>query len=138
MSITPEFAAQLCVNLLTDSAQRFILEIDEKIIGYFILQSQISEHEASRYAQCGIVLKTGNDLLFAPCIADKYQHQGFASLVMDRLINDYKGKVRSFVLMGGTQETNLAARDFYKKFAFKEHGGYQTEIYNIDMRLLFS
>ncbi len=135
--LSSEFATQLCANLLTDTTQRFVLESDGNIIGYFILQAQMSEHEALRYAQQGIILKTGDDLLFAPCIADKYQNKGFASLVMEILINHYKERVKSFVLMGGTQETNHAGRSFYKKFAFKEYGGYQTDIYNIDMRLLF-
>lgn len=136
--LSSEFATQLCANLLTETAQRFVLECDGNIVGYFILQAKMSEHEALRYAQQGITLKTGEDLLFAPCIADPFQNKGLASLVMARLINHYQERVRSFVLMGGTQETNYAGRHFYKKYGFKEYGGYQTDIYNIDMRLCFS
>jgi hypothetical protein len=39
--------------------------------------------------------------------------------------------------MGGTQETNRRALAFYEKFGFKRYGGYQTDIFNHDMRLVF-
>lgn len=135
--LSSEFATQLCSQLSTDTAQRFVLESEGGIVGYVILQTTMSEHEALRYAAQGITLKAGEDLLFAPCIADSYQNRGFASSIMKVLIGHYKGKAKSFVLMGGTQETNYRARSFYKKFNFKEYGGYQTDFYNIDMRLLF-
>ena len=135
--LSAEFAQQLCDNLSTDSATRFVVDLDGKIIGYFILESQMSEHEAARYLQRDITLQSEADLLFAPCIADNYQNNGLASKVMQALINYYKERATSFVLMGGTQETNHRARNFYKKFGFQEFGGYQTDVYNIDMRLLF-
>lgn len=134
--LSMEFAKCLCINLAADSATRFVVDLDGKIIGYFILESKMSEHEAERYLQLGIILKSETDLLFAPCIADNYQNNGIANKVMVALINYYKNDVKSFVLMGGTQETNHCARHFYKKFGFQEFAGYQTEIYNIDMRLL--
>lgn len=136
--LTSEFATELCANLLIQNTPRFVLACGENIIGYFILQAQMSAHEALRYEQQGIVLKAGEDLLFAPCIADLFQNKGFASQVMVMLINHYQSRVRSFVLMGGTQETNFLGRHFYQKHGFKEYGGYQTDIYNIDMRLCFS
>ena len=41
--------------------------------------------------------------------------------------------------MGGTQEPNLVARSFYKKFGFKEYSKFFTEhngLENIDMMLI--
>ncbi len=97
----------------------------------------MSEHEKRRYAQQGIELAPYKDLLFAPCIKDSYQNQGIASQAMEQIINMYRTRVRSLVLMGGTQATNLLGIAFYQKFGFIAHGGYQTELFNIDMRLVF-
>jgi len=41
--------------------------------------------------------------------------------------------------MGGTQEPNHLARNFYKKFGFQEEGEFYTDyngLNNIDMRLV--
>jgi RimJ/RimL family protein N-acetyltransferase len=40
--------------------------------------------------------------------------------------------------MGGTQATNSRAIAFYEKFGFIKYGGYQTEVFNHDMRLEIS
>lgn len=135
--LSANFATELCQRISDDSALRYVLICDSDIIGYFILERKMSVHEAERYAHLCIAIVSGDDLLFAPCIADGYQNSGFASQVMRELIQVHKNKVKSFVLMGGTQETNNRARRFYQKFGFKEFGGYQTDVYNIDMRLVF-
>ncbi|MBN2181790.1 MAG: GNAT family N-acetyltransferase [Sedimentisphaerales bacterium] len=134
--LTPEYAKRLCINESGDTAERFVLECDRKIIGYFILEYVMSVHEANRYRQFGVNLKSNQDILFAPCILDEYQNKGLASQVMMILIQHAKEKrMRSIVLMGGTQETNIIAKKLYEKYGFKKYGGYQTDIYNIDMRL---
>ncbi|MCG6960554.1 GNAT family N-acetyltransferase [bacterium BMS3Abin03] len=134
--LTTEYADKLCLNLSDDTAERFVLYFQGNIVGYFILDNEMSSHEQKRYQPFGINLESKKDVLFAPCIADEFQNKGLASNVMSILIEHAKEKqVRSIVLLGGTQETNTLARAFYKKFGFKEFGGYQTEIYNIDMRL---
>ena len=43
---------------------------------------------------------------------------------------------RSLVLMGGTQASNARAIRFYEKSGFVRYGGYQTDQWNHDMRLL--
>ena len=109
------------------------------IVGYFILEFELSPYEKSRYQSQGIELTQGLDVLFAPSIADDFQNCGLASLVMPEIISQTRRKgIRSLVLMGGTQATNARAIAFYEKFGFKKYGGYQTEGFNHDMRLVFS
>ena len=135
--LTREFAQQLCARQ-NDTATRYVVENKGKIIGYFILEYAMSEHEAARYHSLGIDLQSDLDPLFAPSIADAFQSKGIASAVMPLLIEEAMRKgARSLVLMGGTQEGNLTARNFYAKFGFKPHGGFQTDSWNIDMRLEF-
>jgi len=134
--LTLDYAQELCHKLNDDSADRYVLKDSQTIIGYFILEHLMSEHEQKRYAQLGITLHSNKDLLFAPCIKEQYQNQGLASQGMKQLIEIYTGKINSLVLMGGTQETNTLGIAFYKKWGFMAHGGYQSDIYNIDMRLI--
>ncbi len=138
--LTAEYAQQL-VSLPQDSAVRFVLQdnhhIRVRLAGYFILEQSMSPHEQERYLARGIELKPGADLIFAPSVGDDYQGQGLASLVMPELIQFAREQgARSLVLMGGTQATNQPAIGFYEKFGFEYHGGFQTEVYNHDMRLL--
>ena len=134
--LTPEAARNLCS--IEDSATlRLVIESAGKIIAYFILEPVVSVHEAERYSRFGIALKSGKDYRFAPSVADDFQNKGVASLAMTHLVNlARESGVRSFVLMGGTQATNARAIAFYEKFGFKRFGGYQTEVFNHDMRLL--
>lgn len=137
--LTDEYADKLC-QLKLDSAQRFVLLPDslDKIIGYFILEYHMSPHEARRYREQGVCLESELDPLFAPSIADDYQNRSLASSVMPLIIDAAKEHgARSLVLLGGTQETNRIAIAFYEKFGFKRYGGYQTDIFNYDMRLVF-
>jgi GNAT superfamily N-acetyltransferase len=138
--LTNEQAAQLCAEqgaTPDETALRLILLSDETVIGYFILESTMSVHEASRYAAHGIELVSQKDVLFAPSILDEYQNLGLASLVMPHLLSFVKANnARSLVLMGGTQSTNPRAIAFYEKFGFEKFGGYETEIFNHDMRLI--
>jgi GNAT superfamily N-acetyltransferase len=137
--LTDEYINRLC-KLNSDSAERFVLlpgSLD-KIVGYFILEYQMSPHEARRYLGQGIHLESELDPLFAPSIADTYQNRGLASSVMPLIIDAAKEHgSRSLVLLGGTQETNRLAIAFYEKLGFKRYGGYQTDIFNFDMRLVF-
>lgn len=130
------YARHLCDSLLSDTAHRYIVQDAQEVIAYFILEHKMSEHEQGRYAKQAIKLEPKQDLLFAPCIAAEWQNQGIASIVMEKLIELYKGKVKSFVLLGGTQESNVRAIAFYKKWGFVKHGGYYSDIYNMDMRLV--
>lgn len=136
--LTFEYAALLCdEEQSTDTAERFILWDNKLIAGYFILEFRIPDHEAKRYSEYGIMLEQGKDVMFAPCVADSYQDRGLASLVMDILLEHCrKRECRSLVLLGGTQESNARAIRFYEKFGFIPCGGYHTEVYNIDMRLI--
>jgi GNAT superfamily N-acetyltransferase len=134
--LTREHAAYLSA-LAHDTATRFVLLSGDSIIGYFILESEMSVHEAGRYAAHGIELTSERDILFAPSILDEYQNHGLASLVMPKLLEWAKERhAKSLVLMGGTQETNGRAIAFYEKFGFQKHGGYHTEMFNHDMRLV--
>lgn len=138
--LTAEYAQQLCART-TDSAQRFILLTDDEtlVIGYFILDYAVSADHKQRYAAHGIDLQDGLDPVFAPCIADAFQGSGYASLVMPLIIRAAQARhARSLVLMGGTQATNARAIHFYEKFGFVRHGGYQTDVFNHDMRLLLT
>lgn len=134
--LTREHAAYLTA-LAHDTATRFVLFSGDRIIGYFILESEMSVHEAARYAAHGIELTSEHDILFAPSILDEYQNHGLASLVMPKLLDWARERhAKSLVLMGGTQETNRRAIAFYEKFGFQKHGGYHTEMFNHDMRLV--
>lgn len=135
-----EFARSLCDELIEDAiTQRWavLTEDQEAVLGYFILDRQMSTHEASRYQMQGITLEAGKDWLFAPVIADEWQNKGLASAVMPALLDQARlSGARSLVLLGGTQETNQKGIAFYQKFGFVQHGGYQTELYNLDMRAM--
>ncbi len=135
--LTSEFAYYLC-SKTDDTADRFVIlpEGRNLIVGYFIIEFEMSPHEKSRYLSQGIELEKGLDVLFAPSIADDFQNCGLASLVMPEIIEHCKQKgVRSLVLMGGTQATNDRAIAFYEKFGFRKYGGYHTEVFNHDMRM---
>lgn len=137
--LTHEHANVLCASLTDDSVTRFIVETEDKFVGYFILDFRVIEHEVKRYRSYGIVLNPKSDPLFAPCIADDYQNFGISSAVMSNIIAYAKGvNCASLVLLGGTQESNELGISFYKKWGFKECGRYFHKGNNIDMRLIFS
>lgn len=134
--LTREAARAICADP-APSAIRTVLESRGRIVGYFIMERALSVHEADRYRPFGIVLEPGQDLLFAPSVADAYQGLGLASLAMPHLLDlARRAGARSLVLMGGTQETNPRAIAFYEKHGFQPFGGYRTEVYNRDMRLI--
>ena len=87
----------------------------------------------------GIEIDHELDPVFAPCIADKYQNKGIAGKSMKYILDFAKNQnLRSLILMGGTQEPNKLAINFYKKFGFKEYGRFYTannNLNNIDMML---
>ncbi|MEE1674974.1 GNAT family N-acetyltransferase [Agarivorans aestuarii] len=135
--LTNEYAQHLCEALASDSAQRWIICDDSLVVGYFIFEQQILEPEYQRYYVQGVSLKAGLDVILAPCIADDYQNAGLAMAAMQALMTEFKRQgARSLVLMGGTQQSNHRARHFYQRCGFEEYGGFQTDVYNIDMRLI--
>ncbi|MBV5297223.1 MAG: GNAT family N-acetyltransferase [Rhodoferax sp.] len=132
--LTQTTAQELCATEQS-ATLRLAIEMAGKIIGYFILEPEMSMHEAARYRQFGIALESGKDFLFAPSVADAFQNRGLASLAMPHLLQlARQSGARSLVLMGGTQATNARAIAFYEKFGFQRFGGYQTELFNHDMR----
>ncbi len=134
-----EHASFICAAIGSDNTTRFIILNASEVIGYFILDFNYFENEAERYRKSGIELDSRVDPVFAPCIADKYQNQGIAGEAMKILIDYAISKnLRSIVLMGGTQEPNILARSFYKKFGFKEYDIFYSDHNgknNIDMML---
>jgi diamine N-acetyltransferase len=135
--LTTAAAEAICANIQVANTIRLVLETNSQIISYFILEPQMSEHEAERYRAFDITLTSGLDYLFAPSVSDQYQNQGLASLAMPQMIAQAKALgARSLVLMGGTQSSNGRAIAFYEKFGFQRFGGYQTEVFNHDMRLV--
>jgi diamine N-acetyltransferase len=133
--LTSEVARSLCA-IEGSATLRCVIESAGRVIGYFILEPTVSVHEAERYSRFGISLKSGQDYTFAPSVADEFQNKGIASLAMPHLINlARKSGAKSLVLMGGTQATNTRAVAFYEKFGFRRFGGYQTDVFNHDMRL---
>ncbi|MCM2680272.1 GNAT family N-acetyltransferase [Echinimonas agarilytica] len=135
--LTAAHSKLVCETIDTDSADRFVLIRAQSIIGYFILEYAPAPHEGHRYQALGIKLDPTVDPLLAPCISDPFQSLGYASLVMDYFIQYGRAiKLRSFVLMGGTQAGNALARHFYQKHGFEAFTIFQTDVENIDMRLL--
>ena len=139
--LTNEHAVEkLCPQIGKDNVNRFVIASDEKVVGYFIVDFNHYPHEKSRYDSYQVNLDFCNDPVFAPCISDEYQSLGVASQALKSLIKALTEKgVRSLVLMGGTQEPNFVARNFYKKFGFEEQGEFYTDyngLNNIDMRLV--
>jgi diamine N-acetyltransferase len=136
--LTRTQATALCSAIgTTTPTMRLVLEHGADIIGYFILEPSLLPDDAARYAEQGITLAAGLDLFFAPSVADAWQDRGLSSLAMPHLIALARtAGARSLVLMGGTQATNARAIRFYEKFGFEGHGGYQTELWNHNMRLM--
>jgi diamine N-acetyltransferase len=137
--LTAGEAQNLCARINRFDALRFVALVpgaSPAIIAYFILMLGVTEHETERYAAYDIKLDGNLDCTFAPSVADDYQGQGLASLLMPALIDTARrmGK-RSLVLMGGTQATNERAVHFYQKFGFEHVGDFQTDIENRDMIL---
>lgn len=130
----------LCKQIGVDNVSRFVIESQKIIVGYFIVDFNEYPEERARYSSYGIDLNFSIDPVFAPCIHDEYQGQGIASFALKALLQALdKSKVKSLVLMGGTQELNTLARHFYKKFDFQELGEFYTEhnnLNNVDMRLM--
>ena len=131
----------LCRQIGQDKVSRFVVASADKIVGYFIVDFNSYPDEKARYYSYGTQLQSDLDPVFAPCIADAYQSQGIASQAMTLLLSVLKERnIRSLVLMGGTQEPNIPASDFYKKFGFRECGQFYTEhngLNNFDMRVVF-
>jgi len=135
--LTHETAHEICY-LEKDTAHRFIaITSSGTIAAYLILEFGMIDHERHRYKNYGIQLEAGKDVFFAPSVLDPFQNTGLASAVLSELISYIKtaGAI-SLVLLGGTQETNQLALGFYAKFGFQPLDGYQTEVFNIDMRLV--
>jgi len=139
--LTAKYAnSTLCRNIGTDGVSRYVITSLTEVVGYFILDFNEYPHERERYSSYGINLDFSREPVFAPCISDKYQSQGIAGLAMNAMLQNIdKSQVNSLVLMGGTQEPNTRARNFYKKFGFKEYGEFYTDhngLKNVDMRLV--
>ena len=140
--LNSEYASgTLCRQIGEDNVSRFVIASLNKVVGYFIVDFNHFPDEQGRYYSYGIQLQSELDPVFAPCIADEYQSQGIASQAMTALFGRLKErKIRSLVLMGGTQEPNIPAREFYKKFGFAECGEFYTDhngLNNFDMRVVF-
>ncbi|MEJ1933495.1 GNAT family N-acetyltransferase [Nostoc sp. NIES-2111] len=130
-------AAQALCSEPDPTALRFVVAGNDRLMAYFILETALYPHEAGRFRQHGIELSAGNDFLFAPSVSDDCQNRGLASAAMPALLAAARAiGARSLVLMGGTQATNAMAIAFYEKFGFRRFGGYQTEVFNHDMRLV--
>lgn len=136
--LTYQYAHKICYSE-NDPAQRFIALLPNgDIAAYVILDFDMIEHERLRYLNYGIELKAKKDVFFAPSVLDAHQNNGLASAIMKKIIGyANKNEIRSLVHLGGTQEPNKLALGFYQKFGFQQLGGYQTEVFNIDMRLVF-
>ena len=137
--LTSEQAAIICAGIGKDNIKRFVVTGSSEIIGYFILDFNPFENELERYKKYGVNIDSRVDPVFAPCIADNYQNQGIATKAM-KFILEYamEKKLKSIVLMGGTQQANMLAKSFYKKLGFEEYGEFYTahnDLNNIDMKL---
>lgn len=136
--LTLDAARGLC-EAASSSTLRLVVLAHSRIVAYFILEPQVSPHEVGRYRDHGIELEAGKDWMFAPAVTDRLQNEGIASEAMPHLLTMARAAgARSLVLMGGTQATNARAIAFYEKFSFKRHGGYQTEVFNHDMRCIIA
>ena len=134
--LTRAMALTLCASLPSPTVRLVLEHRSRMIIGYFILDPVPLVDDAARYAAQGVPLEPGRDWMFAPSVADDWQDQGLATLAMPHLLAIARtGGARSLVLMGGTQATNARAIRFYEKVGFLRCGGYQTEVWNHDMRL---
>ena len=136
--LTSAEAGRLC-SAPAESALRLVIEHTAGLVAYFIVDTALSPHEEGRYAKQGITLERGLDFLFAPSVHDRWQNKGLASMAMPFILDICQvWGARSLVLMGGTQATNAQAIAFYEKFGFARHGGYETDCFNHDMRLLLA
>lgn len=116
---------------------RYVLRLEERIVGYFAFDPMPSEDDARRYLKQLVVLEPGRDFLFTATVADDLQGQGLASCAMPHLIRlALAAGARSLVVPGGVPATQERGLKFLERWGFLRHGGHQLEVFYHDMRLV--
>lgn len=133
--LTPQGAEAAC--RASADGGRYVLRQQGRIVGYFVLDPRASGDEIRRYLRRLILLEPGRDFMFAPSVIDSPQAQDIASRAMPHLIFLALGLgARSLVLQGGVHATDTTAMAFYERWGFVRHGGYQSDVFRHDLRLV--
>jgi len=107
---------------------RFVVEDtrNQQLIGYFIAKNEVSANDQNRFLSNGIVLIVQETCSFAPSIADEFQGVGLGKMLFDFMLKQLEsaGKKR-LILLGGVQQNNNKAIQYYKKLGFQEAGSFE-------------
>ena len=118
------------------TADRFCREIDYTqtirmiavhpklgVIGYFILDLAVREHQLQRYAGYGLTLDPGDCCQIAPSVSDRWQNQGIGSPLMLHILHiSRRMGYKSVLLTEGVYAHNTRAVHYYQKMGFQQVG----------------
>ena len=91
-----------------------------QIVAYMVVKQGMIEGDELRYATRNQRYDHDNSVTFAPSVADAWQSSGLGSIMNDVIENDLdKRKIKSIILWGGVQSSNLKALNFYKKHGYQ-------------------
>jgi len=132
------FDSQSVTDFYQDTDHRaYIAEaVDEpEIVAYFIVKRGFLAKEASRLEGYNLQLSAETDCTFAPSVADAWQSSGVGNLLFRAMLDEIQSEsFNRMILWGGVQSSNERARNFYRKFGFRELGYFEYNgIGNYDM-----
>ncbi len=127
-SFDQKTAQQMCDDIAKYDKIRFIADFKEEVIGLFEFSMDIPKNDLERFKDYGIELHHGEDCRFGPCVADKFQGTGLASMIFPNIKEIAKklGQQR-IILWGGVFSDNYNAIKFYMRNDFKEIGKYKND-----------
>ena len=134
----PTTAAEFCNAIARYDKLRFLLLLDETVIGLFEFSMDIPDTDKDRLLKYKLDYSEDEVCRFGPCLADAYQNKGLAKLIFPYIKGIAKKTGNNSILLwGGVLKDNIKAIRFYKKVGFKELGEFINKDYNdcIDMIL---
>lgn len=115
--LTSAEAKHLC-NKNGGMQKEIIVVNNDEIIGYCVLHFGFRYWDKHRYQDQ--FDEDNRVCLVAPCVADKYQHMGVGSAMMNHVANVVSLADRDVIILwGGVVKSNQRAINFYEKLGFK-------------------
>ncbi len=117
-------ADRLCSEIdYTQTIRMIAIHPEEGVIGYFILDLAVREHQLQRYAGYGLALDPAACCQIAPSVADRWQNQGIGSPLMLHIFNISRRMGFQYVLLTeGVYAHNIRAVHYYQKMGFHQAG----------------
>jgi ribosomal protein S18 acetylase RimI-like enzyme len=111
----------ICTEPNNDTLRYVAIDNSSKqIVAYMLIKQGMIEWDEERYATRNQAYDHASSVTFAPSVADAWQSSGLGSLMNDLIEDDLdKRKIRSIILWGGVQSSNLKAVNFYKKLGYQ-------------------